>query len=51
MVDERSGRGGKRKGVIVDDLIDTAGTLVEGAGALFKRGAKEVYACATPSGV
>ncbi len=34
--------------IIVDDLIDTAGTLVEGAEALLKKGgAKEVYACAT----
>ncbi|MBP9015128.1 MAG: ribose-phosphate pyrophosphokinase [Candidatus Atribacteria bacterium] len=36
-----------KRAIIVDDLIDTAGTLVEGAEALFKRGAKEVYACAT----
>ncbi|MCD6155447.1 MAG: ribose-phosphate pyrophosphokinase [Candidatus Atribacteria bacterium] len=34
--------------IIVDDLIDTAGTLVEGAEALLKKGgAREVYACAT----
>ncbi|MBC7217259.1 MAG: ribose-phosphate pyrophosphokinase [Candidatus Caldatribacterium sp.] len=36
-----------RTAIIVDDLIDTAGTLVEGAEALLERGAKEVYACAT----
>lgn len=36
-----------KRAIIVDDLIDTAGTLVEGAEALHKRGAKEVYACAT----
>ncbi|MCX6090308.1 MAG: ribose-phosphate pyrophosphokinase [Candidatus Atribacteria bacterium] len=33
--------------ILVDDLIDTAGTLVEGAQALIKRGVKEVYSCAT----
>lgn len=36
-----------RTAIIVDDLIDTAGTLFEGAEALLERGAKEVYACAT----
>lgn len=33
--------------IVVDDLIDTAGTLVEAANALKQQGAKEVYACAT----
>ena len=33
--------------VIVDDIVDTAGSLVEGAKALGKFGAKEVYACCT----
>ncbi len=33
--------------MIVDDLVDTAGTLVKAAEALFSRGAKEVYACCT----
>lgn len=33
--------------VIVDDLIDTAGTLCNAAQALMEYGAKEVYACAT----
>ena len=33
--------------VIVDDTVDTAGSLVEGAKALGKFGAKEVYACCT----
>ncbi len=33
--------------ILVDDLIDTAGTLVEGATALQESGAKEVYACST----
>ena len=31
----------------VDDMIDTAGTLCNGANALKERGAKQVYACAT----
>ncbi len=33
--------------VIVDDLIDTAGTLVKGTEALLERGARSVSACAT----
>lgn len=33
--------------IIVDDMIDTAGTLCNGANALKERGAKKVYACAT----
>ena len=33
--------------VIVDDMIDTAGTLVAAVNALLNAGAKEVYACAT----
>ena len=33
--------------LIVDDLIDTAGTLVKGAEALLKQGALSVIACAT----
>jgi ribose-phosphate pyrophosphokinase len=33
--------------LIVDDLIDTAGTLVEGARALLEHGALSVSACAT----
>jgi len=33
--------------VIVDDIVDTAGSLTEGARALEKLGAKEVYACCT----
>lgn len=36
-----------RNCVIVDDLIDTAGTLVKGAEALLKAGAESVSACAT----
>ncbi len=33
--------------VIVDDMVDTAGTLVAAADALFERGATHVYACVT----
>ena len=36
-----------RNCIIVDDLIDTAGTLVKGAEALLKQGAASVRACAT----
>ena len=31
--------------VILDDMVDTAGTLTEAAEAISKKGAKEVYAC------
>ncbi|MGD0438077.1 MAG: ribose-phosphate pyrophosphokinase [Bryobacteraceae bacterium] len=37
----------RRHCLIVDDLIDTAGTLVKGAEALLKQGALSVTACAT----
>ncbi|HOK39672.1 MAG TPA: ribose-phosphate pyrophosphokinase [bacterium] len=33
--------------IIVDDIIDTAGTLCKAAAALIEKGAKEVYATAT----
>ena len=33
--------------VLVDDMIDTAGTLLAGAELLHAKGAKEVYACAS----
>ncbi|MCH5138839.1 ribose-phosphate pyrophosphokinase, partial [Clostridiaceae bacterium UIB06] len=33
--------------ILVDDMIDTAGTITNGANALVKMGAKEVYACCT----
>ncbi|EHL17911.1 ribose-phosphate pyrophosphokinase [Peptoanaerobacter stomatis] len=33
--------------IIVDDMIDTAGTLVNGANALEGFGAKDIYACCT----
>ncbi|GAB4466323.1 MAG: ribose-phosphate diphosphokinase [Armatimonadaceae bacterium] len=33
--------------IMVDDMIDTGGSIVHGAEALMKRGAKEIYACCT----
>ena len=36
-----------KKCLMVDDMIDTAGTIVQGAEALYKNGAKEIYACCT----
>lgn len=36
-----------RNCILIDDLIDTAGTLVKGADALIASGAKSVMACAT----
>ncbi len=33
--------------VLVDDMIDTAGTITEGAKILRQQGARQVYACAT----
>jgi ribose-phosphate pyrophosphokinase len=33
--------------IILDDMIDTAGTLCSAANALAERGAKDIYACAT----
>ena len=36
-----------KKVIIVDDLIDTAGTFCNAAKALKDRGAKEIYGCAT----
>src|SRR5690606_7964802 len=33
--------------IIIDDMIDTAGTLVQAAKALRKNGAKRIYAAAT----
>jgi len=33
--------------VIIDDIVDTAGSMVSGAQALMERGAREIYACAT----
>lgn len=37
---------GKRV-IMVDDIIDTAGTITQGAEALLQNGATEVYACCT----
>ncbi len=31
--------------VILDDMVDTAGTLTEAADAIMKKGAREIYAC------
>ncbi len=36
-----------REVVMIDDMVDTAGTLTESAGALWKKGARCVYACCT----
>ena len=36
-----------RRAVIIDDIVDTAGTLTQAAEALKKNGAKEVFACVT----
>jgi ribose-phosphate pyrophosphokinase len=33
--------------IMVDDMVDTAGTLVKGAELLQREGATEIYACAT----
>jgi ribose-phosphate pyrophosphokinase len=36
-----------KRAILVDDIIDTAGTITLGAQALLDHGAKEVYACCT----
>lgn len=36
-----------KRAILVDDIIDTAGTIVNAANALADIGAKEVYACCT----
>lgn len=36
-----------RTAILIDDMVDTAGTMVEAADALKKYGAKEIFACAT----
>lgn len=33
--------------IFIDDMIDTAGTITNGAEAIMQRGAKEAYACCT----
>ena len=34
-----------RTAILLDDMVDTAGTLVSAAATLLKNGAKEVHAC------
>lgn len=34
-----------KRAIILDDMVDTAGTLTQAAEALIKKGAKEVHAC------
>ncbi len=36
-----------RTAIIVDDMIDTAGSIIKGSQALMEAGAKEVFVCAT----
>jgi ribose-phosphate pyrophosphokinase len=36
-----------KRAILIDDLIDTAGTIVNATDVLMKMGAKEVYACCT----
>lgn len=36
-----------KQAILVDDMIDTAGSITAGTQALIDRGAKEVYACCT----
>lgn len=36
-----------RTAIIVDDMIDTAGSIIKGSQALIEAGAKEVFVCAT----
>ncbi len=36
-----------KKAVLLDDMVDTAGTMVQAAEALRRNGAKSIYACAT----
>jgi ribose-phosphate pyrophosphokinase len=41
------GEVGDRDCLIIDDMVDTAGTMCEAARALKRLGAREVYACAS----
>ncbi len=41
------GKVGDKIAIMVDDIVDTAGSLTEGAKALYGFGAVEVYACCT----
>jgi len=36
-----------KKAILIDDLVDTAGTLLQASLALVERGATEIYACCT----
>ena len=45
------GEVGGRKAVIIDDEIDTAGSLMEAVGASEAEGATEIYSCATHAGI
>ena len=36
-----------KRAILIDDLMDTGGTFINGANALIEAGAKEIYACAT----
>ncbi|MBI4744065.1 MAG: bifunctional UDP-N-acetylglucosamine diphosphorylase/glucosamine-1-phosphate N-acetyltransferase GlmU [Actinobacteria bacterium] len=36
-----------KNAIIIDDMIDTGGTILEGAEVLLSKGAKDIYACAT----
>ena len=36
-----------KRAIILDDMIDTAGTMVQAAEGPWKPGAEEVYACCT----
>ena len=37
----------EKHAILIDDIIDTAGTITLAANALVENGAKEVYACCT----
>ncbi|KAK9927877.1 hypothetical protein M0R45_025043 [Rubus argutus] len=45
--DELDWRCKRKVAVMVDDMIDTAGTISKGAALLHQEGAREVYACCT----
>lgn len=36
-----------KRAILIDDIIDTAGSIVHAANALLERGTKEIYACCT----
>jgi ribose-phosphate pyrophosphokinase len=36
-----------KKVILIDDMIDTAGTIVQASNVLLDKGAKEIYACCT----